>query len=454
MPSNKGKAVDKSTPWSEWCWDARGYYYSSRSGPTGVLEYSYKYPDSTTPQQQQQTPRTPGENLLLSTVSATPPSSVPSGESYASREASYSGAARTNSSIGTSGASSYQSLPSSNYGLDSYYTTATTTSTQPSSSMTSNTSYSSQFNRPPSSSSNYGSLNPYEPSVTTTKLEYATSSKNYDTSGVGSAFRGMSLSSPSSTIHEQGYVSSSSVQTPYQPQAPSNHIGRDPNSPDKERLDPRYRCIGEKEQRKFWKVGRVFMMLWTEPAAEGSTRNGTHYSKVWLDQGVYSEIRRFVVLKEGYGNSICSPVHTYNGQATLKPNLPERQQHAIIHTSRDCPPEHSYRLTDGTLVKENLSKDPIRVRREQSGPEGDLGACSRLNYSKIYTVEHYIRVLNIGMVESNWIPSLTANSYVTSSTTPVEKPTKLPSNDSSSTRDRERERKSRGKDKDGKRSRH
>lgn len=213
------------------------------------------------------------------------------------------------------------------------------------------------------------------------------------------------------------------------------------------------------------------MMLWTEPAAEGSTRNGTHYSKVWLDQGVYSEIRRFVVLKEGYGNSICSyvvsvaykrrkpltfnsPVHTYNGQATLKPNLPERQQHAIIYTSRECPPEHSYRLNDGTLVKENLSKDPIRVRREQTGPEGDLGVYSRLNYSKIYTVEHYIRVLNIGMVESNWIPSLAANSYVTSSATPVEKPTKLPSNDPSSTRDREREKKSRGKDKDGKRSRH
>ena len=50
------------------------------------------------------------------------------------------------------------------------------------------------------------------------------------------------------------------------------------------------------------------MMLWTEPAktAMGGTRNGTHYSTVWLEQGVYSEIRRFVVMREGYGNSICS----------------------------------------------------------------------------------------------------------------------------------------------------
>ncbi|TVY30732.1 hypothetical protein LHYA1_G000398 [Lachnellula hyalina] len=456
MPSNKGKAVDKSTPWSEWCWDTRGYYYSSRHGPTGVREYSYRYPElTTTQQQQQQTPRTPGENFVLSTGSATPlSSSGPSGDSYASREASYSGAARTNSSTETSGASSYQNPPTSKYGLDSYYTTTSTSVTQPSGSTASNTSY----------SSNHGSLNPYEPSVTTAKLEYATSSKTYD--AVNSAFRGMSLNSPSSTVHEQGYTVSSSVQTPYQPQSPSNYIARDPNSPDKERLDPRYHCIGEKEQRKFWKVGRVFMMLWTEPAAEGSTRNGTHYSKTKAFTVRYvallsskkatetASARTSISMtyKRRKLMTCDSPIHTYNGQATLKPNLPERQQHAIIYTSRDCPPERFNELTDGTIVKENLSKDPIRVRSEQKDIEGDLGACSRLNYSKIYTVEHYIRVLNIGMVESNWIPSLTANSYVTSSTTPVEKPTKLPSNTTSGTRDRDK--RSRGKDKDGKRSRH
>jgi hypothetical protein len=147
-----------------------------------------------------------------------------------------------------------------------------------------------------------------------------------------------------------------------------------------------------------------------------------------------------------------SPIHTYNGQATLKPNLPERQQHAIIYTSKECPPENSYTLADGTFVKENLSKDPIRVRREQNGPEGDLGIFSRLNYSKIYTVENYVRVLNIGMVERDWIPTLNANSYIRPSDTPVEKPTKWPSNDTSGTRNRER--KSRGKEKDGRRSRH
>jgi hypothetical protein len=73
-------------------------------------------------------------------------------------------------------------------------------------------------------------------------------------------------------------------------------------------------------------------------------------------------------------------------------------------------------------MKENLSKDPIRVRREQNGAEGDLGLYSRLNYGKIYTVENYVRVLNIGMVEQNWIPSLNANSLVRPSDDPIESP--------------------------------
>jgi hypothetical protein len=71
-----------------------------------------------------------------------------------------------------------------------------------------------------------------------------------------------------------------------------------------------YRVIPDKEQRKFWKVGRVFMMLWTEPAAKvpygGGTRDGSHFSTVWLSEQAYSEIRRFVVIREGHGNSICS----------------------------------------------------------------------------------------------------------------------------------------------------
>ncbi len=99
-------------------------------------------------------------------------------------------------------------------------------------------------------------------------------------------------------------------------------------------------------------------------------------------------------------SNICEtrPINTYNNQACLKPNLPDVQSHAIIYTQNEVPPENRYRKTDGTIVRENLIKDPVKVRRELKDREGDLGQFSRINYAKIYTVENYVRVLNIGMV--------------------------------------------------------
>ena len=64
------------------------------------------------------------------------------------------------------------------------------------------------------------------------------------------------------------------------------------------------------------------------------------------------------------------------------------------------------------------------MRREQSGPEGDLGSLSRINYSKIYTVENYVRVLNIGMVTAESLPLLRDNSYIDSALAPPEPPSK------------------------------
>ena len=127
----------------------------------------------------------------------------------------------------------------------------------------------------------------------------------------------------------------------------------------------------------------------------------------------------------------CSPIHTYQNQATLKHNLPEARQHAIIYTSDYPPNEFWYTASDGTVVQESLTKDPIKVRREEPGPQGDLGNASRINYSKVYTIEHYVKVLNIGMVEENWLPTLNHNSFVKRDE-PPEKPRNIPSRSSRS----------------------
>jgi hypothetical protein len=69
-------------------------------------------------------------------------------------------------------------------------------------------------------------------------------------------------------------------------------------------------------------------------------------------------------------------------------------------------------MSDGTVIREELTKAPIRVIREQQGPEGEMSPLSRINYSKIYTVEQWVRVLNIGMVHKDSLDELVRNSMV------------------------------------------
>jgi len=200
--SGKGKGVDKSGPWSQWVWDDRGYYYSSRYGPGGELEYDYRYPEAKTPQQEQQTPRTPGENVFSSDSSAAPLSSSDTrDEGYNTQQGLSSGIPpKTSANITTP---SYQTRLVTTYPTsESYYTTATALGSQSSSSTAANASYGSQLVRSGTSASNTGS---YSSSVTSPKSDYASPTQGYEVSSdVTAQLRGMSLSSVPSTIPEQG----------------------------------------------------------------------------------------------------------------------------------------------------------------------------------------------------------------------------------------------------------
>jgi hypothetical protein len=141
------------------------------------------------------------------------------------------------------------------------------------------------------------------------------------------------------------------------------------------------------------------------------------------------------------------PIFTYGGQATLKPNLPDADQHAIIYTSETPPAERRYYTEDGSVIQENLTKDPIRVKRELKDSEGNLDPSSRVNYSKVYTVENYVRVLNIGMVHPNSMSSLLDNCFLRPRIMPPQKPRTFPKKASSGDNHLSRERgsKDRGK---------
>jgi len=138
------------------------------------------------------------------------------------------------------------------------------------------------------------------------------------------------------------------------------------------------------------------MILWSEPAGDGGqkggTRNGSHFSTTWLGERVYTEIRRFIVINNKGTSSQCIPIQTYGGRGAVKRSL-VIQDHAIVYTEYQGvgPP----RALPG---EEGINKRPLRMKPNMDHPESRLDKASRINFGKVYAIEHNVRVLNIGKI--------------------------------------------------------
>ncbi|KAL8868613.1 MAG: hypothetical protein Q9174_004873 [Haloplaca sp. 1 TL-2023] len=161
-------------------------------------------------------------------------------------------------------------------------------------------------------------------------------------------------------------------------------------NPDKahEKLDPDY--IVRNRPHDFFTEGRVFMIYHTESAGNKSNRDAFGFTTVSYGETVYSQFRRFVVVKakpkEFY--CICVPITTYGGRATGKKGVDGRA-HAIVYTGNKAP----LKLKE----ERGLVKDPLRVL--PSKPENVLDPKSRINLGKPYPIEWNIRVKDIGRLD-------------------------------------------------------
>jgi hypothetical protein len=127
--------------------------------------------------------------------------------------------------------------------------------------------------------------------------------------------------------------------------------------------------------RNFFKIARIFTILWTEP--DGTT--GQPYTKP----------ARFVVVKAMPTFSVCLRISTYSGQATLKPGV-IAHQHAPVIRQGDQP------ALFWDEFDRNL-KEPIEIKVENE-EFINVSPASRINFAKPYTIEHNVRVKNIGRV--------------------------------------------------------
>ncbi|KAK5725247.1 hypothetical protein LTR17_013116 [Elasticomyces elasticus] len=162
--------------------------------------------------------------------------------------------------------------------------------------------------------------------------------------------------------------------------------------------------------RRFFKVGRVFLILWTEPAGAGATEITSYEQNdrtiTAADGGpvpgrfgesVYSQVRRYVVIRGGEQFCSALPIHSYGGQG-VGMQWVRKSDHVIIYTSRQAPlPLEAELPRQGET--DALRSTPIRVVPDS--PADILSSTSRLDLAKVHTIHHDIKVKPFGEVHPN-----------------------------------------------------
>ncbi|TDZ21641.1 hypothetical protein Cob_v005594 [Colletotrichum orbiculare MAFF 240422] len=155
----------------------------------------------------------------------------------------------------------------------------------------------------------------------------------------------------------------------------------------REALDPRY--VVEPSTR--FEQGMIFKVLWPEPSGHNLKGAPTISDRMTVPDNyggsVHVGFRRFIVVANDEGHCQCVPILTYGGKAcTKKGTKPDK--HGIIvglnQSARKVKNEPS------------LGFDPIRANIFVEGEK--LQKESRINYSKLMTVEHNVKVFTIGHI--------------------------------------------------------
>jgi hypothetical protein len=143
----------------------------------------------------------------------------------------------------------------------------------------------------------------------------------------------------------------------------------------------------------FFVQGRVFALLWHEAAGESDNDRVSEISFPGrFDEPIISHIRRMVVIREGHGNCWAIPINTYRGHGVAKHGFKQVDVdgHAVIHAANTEPYTSSYEPA--------MSKVPLKVNMAQGER---LDRMSRINFTTVHTVQHNVKVKNIGMVHQN-----------------------------------------------------
>ncbi|KAK5123695.1 hypothetical protein LTR85_002331 [Meristemomyces frigidus] len=167
------------------------------------------------------------------------------------------------------------------------------------------------------------------------------------------------------------------------------------------------------QPQRFFIVGRVFLVLWTEPAGETATlitSREPNDRPARVDPGmtvgrfgerVYSKVRRFVVVRAGEKYCSALPVASYGGQGVGKSGV-TKSEHAIIYTGAQAP-EPLAKESPGR-GEQPMRARPIRVVPDE--PTGKLDGTSRIDFGKVHSIQHNIKVKPFGNVHPHSMDAL------------------------------------------------
>jgi hypothetical protein len=171
-----------------------------------------------------------------------------------------------------------------------------------------------------------------------------------------------------------------------------------------ERLFPEYTV----RPSRFFCLGRVFLVLWAEPAGGSGSNAGTVITMQeqgtvlnHLGERVFSKVRRFVVIRESDQYCNALPITTYSGRGVAKRNV-VKSEHAIIYTGRDPPqPRPDERPLRGETGMRSQS-----IRVDPDNRTDRLDEMSRIHFGGVHQVHHNIKTKSLGIVNRNSIDAL------------------------------------------------
>jgi len=139
-----------------------------------------------------------------------------------------------------------------------------------------------------------------------------------------------------------------------------------------------YKAVKPKDQRHYFKAGRVFKTFWTQPTAESNNPFG--------------EYLRFVVIRPHKRHSLCLAFHTYNKRGTTRRHTSARN-HLVVY-SGDRQPE----LLPGEDPAILEGRPAIKVTLEPKVES--LDPTTRLNLDKLYTFDHVNPITPVGKIST------------------------------------------------------